>query len=625
MADNYAYSNVSIYNPVTGHTISYDNDIKCSVFKENAVVDEYVVTEADVLAALNNGGNLAPQSIQVSCSGDRGTIDIDSSKNFLNVYAENLIADYYDPFVSISCAMSASSKSSVGDVCHFSLTVANLTKTVVNELTFNCSLGNDPQVISLQPEGRTTFTYDHSITEDDLYAKKVVAAASATGTSFAGTPINVSVNNPFTIGSADPKISLVYTDVSTGLSRGEYSYGDEITYKATATNSGNVTLYSIEFHDSNSGSTRTSDSLAPGASVEWTFSKTFQDSNVIEDLTGTISAKNRNNAAASATVQPLKCYVDYSISGWAFKVQVDSSTSNRSSIPFSLFNQPSIELLVDWGDGTSDLIDPSRYEIASSSFASVHQYSSAGEYTIQVDSNDWDNTYIFSYGTSYNTSGTNTSDQYACIGYFKSTVVEILNPIPGLKGTNCYSSSTSYATSTSRIGNPFQSCSKLTSIPEGLFSNLPSTFINFSYCFAGCSSLQEIPAGLFDNFSGASSFQQCFYGCSSLTAIPEGLFDSCTANTVFWSCFQNCSSLQTIPEYLFAYNTVVNDFDECFSGCTSLGSFNLHIGATSITYCSNFVTYKSGTTRNIYVPSGSTTQTKFNSVASSLGLTIIGE
>lgn len=625
MSDNYLYSNVSVYNPVTGHTVVFNDDIQCDAFNKESVVDEYVITEADVLAALNNEGNLAPQDIQVSCSGEQGTIIVDSRQNFLNVYASNLISEHYEPFISLSFTMNVSNTIVMGDTCQGIATISNLTKTTVRDITVVCSLSNSTQTFSLAPEEVKQLTYQYVITEDDLYAGMLPVAISANGTSFAETPVSASKQYQYSIGSATTKISLIYTDATTNLAVGEYALGDTITYKATATNNGNVNLYNIAFHDNDTNLDYTHAVLAPGESVAWTFTKTFEQSNVALKLKGTISAQGKNDNAASATVQPLRCYVDYSIIGWAYKVAVDSSTNLKSSVPFSLFNQPNIELYIDWGDGTTDVLTPSMYSSATSTLASVHTYATAGEYTIQIDSSDWSNTYIFSYGTNYTTSGISVADQYACIGYFKSTVIEILNAIPGLKGTNCYSSTTTYGTSTTRFGNPFQSCSKLEIIPNDLFSNMPTTFTNYSYCFSSCTALAEIPEGLFDALTQNTNFQGCFSSCSSITEIPEGLFDHCTKATVFWSCFQGCTSLQTIPEHLFLYNTAANDFDECFRGCSSLTDFTIHISARSISYCSNFVTLKSGTTRTIYVPSGSNTLSKFNSVASSLGLTVIGE
>ncbi len=178
-------------------------------------------------------------------------------------------------------------------------------------------------------------------------------------------------------------------------------------------------------------------------------------------------------------------------------------------------------------------------------------------------------------------------------------------------------------TAVTDFGGCFIDCTSLQSIPSGLFDK-NTAVSSFSTCFAGCTSLQSIPSGLFDKNTAATGFYYCFNGCSSLQSIPSGLFDKNTAATSFFGCFQNCTSLQSIPSGLFAINTAVTSFDYCFSDCSSLADFTLHIGS-SVSSGSYFVTEKTGTTRTIYVPSGSSTQSAFNSYASSLGLTIIGE
>lgn len=75
----------------------------------------------------------------------------------------------------------------------------------------------------------------------------------------------------------------------------------------------------------------------------------------------------------------------------------------------------------------------------------------------------------------------------------------------------------------------------------------------------------------------------------------------------------------------FTVDTEATDFKWCFSSCSALTDFTLHIGSSLVSSCSTFVTKKAGTTRTVYVPANSTTQTTFNNLASTLGLTVIGE
>ncbi len=166
---------------------------------------------------------------------------------------------------------------------------------------------------------------------------------------------------------------------------------------------------------------------------------------------------------------------------------------------------------------------------------------------------------------------------------------------------------TSNATDTSYMFNQtFRNCSGLTAISTGLFdsintSNATHTSYMFSYTFSNCSGLTAIPTGLFDsiNTSNATNtnymFQRTFYSCSKLTTIPTGLFDSInTSNAtntsyMFYYTFYNCSNLTDIPSGLFnsidtsnATNTS-GMFQYTFSNCSGLTSmpatlFNSNIG-----------------------------------------------
>jgi hypothetical protein len=168
----------------------------------------------------------------------------------------------------------------------------------------------------------------------------------------------------------------------------------------------------------------------------------------------------------------------------------------------------------------------------------------------------------------------------------------------------------------------FGGCKQLVSVPSDLFSYTPNVS-NFNYAFSDCTSLSSIPSGLFANNTAVTDFSSCFTYCTSLSSIPNGLFDHNINVTSFYNCFSRCSRITSIPDNLFAYNTAVTMFSYCLD-YTGINDFTLHIGSPNVT-SADICRYKSGTTRIVYVPSGSTSQTTFNSIASSLGLTIIGE
>ena len=169
----------------------------------------------------------------------------------------------------------------------------------------------------------------------------------------------------------------------------------------------------------------------------------------------------------------------------------------------------------------------------------------------------------------------------------------------------------------------FYNCQAIQSIPTGLFNN-NTLASEFTSCFYNCKLVPSIPTGLFDNNTAATSFSSCFSGCSSITSIPSGLFDKNIAATSFAYCFQGCS-ITSIPSGLFTKNTAVTTFTYCFNNCTNLGAFTIHIGSQIVEYCSYFVTKKTTVTRTVYVPTSSKTYLRFNSYASNLGLTVVGE
>ena len=332
---------------------------------------------------------------------------------------------------------------------------------------------------------------------------------------------------------------------------------------------------------------------------------------------------------------------------WSITINTElaGAGEKKGQIPFNLYAMHDLleinaSIKVDWGDGNKLTYSTST---ESENKCVTYEYANPGIYTITIYSNLFESLYIWS-------SQLNNDPDDPSV--YRATLTSINSPLPRLAGEYSFIGSGDFASfGTTTFEYCFDDCSSLQSIPSGMFDNNTQIMI-FGGCFSGCRSLQSIPSGLFDkntaatDFAGCfhlctslsaipaglfdhntlvTSFFNCFNRCTSLTSIPEGLFDHNTAVTMFFNCFNGCSSLQSIPSELFANNTAVTDFRYCFDSCSSLNDFILHIGSSLVSNCTSFVTKKTGTTRTIYVPSGSTTQTTFNSKASTLGLTIIGE
>ena len=109
------------------------------------------------------------------------------------------------------------------------------------------------------------------------------------------------------------------------------------------------------------------------------------------------------------------------------------------------------------------------------------------------------------------------------------------------------------------MSNMFDSCSKLTTIPQIDTSNVT----NMSYMFGICSNLTSIPLL---NTSKVKSMYNAFYNCYSLTTIPQ--LDTSNVTNMN-SMFSNCSSLTTIP---LLDTSKVTNMSYMFSSCYSLTS-----------------------------------------------------
>lgn len=301
-----------------------------------------------------------------------------------------------------------------------------------------------------------------------------------------------------------------------------------------------------------------------------------------------------------------------SLPSWSITINTEAKTagSKMGQIPFCLHNVEGASMTVNWGDGNIENYSPSN---ATENHCNVHEYAEAGIYTITITSASFEDLYIWS----------NIYDEYYRLAIYRDTLIAVNTPLPKLAGVYGPIGSGDYDgwqddTLTWCFGN----CSNLSNIPENIFIN-NQHITDFSHCFQSCN-LSTIPAGLFNNNINATDFSSCFYG-NTIQTIPDGLFNNNVNATDFNSCFIYCYSLQSIPVNLFKNNIAIADIGYCFCECSSLGSFTVHIGSSLVSDCYNFVDKKTGTTRTVYVPSGSTTQTTFNAQASSLGLTIIGE
>lgn len=585
------------------------------------------------------------------------------------------------------------------------------TTTVYNVDIAAARSGDSWHYADISAASSQTLTTGATVTEADIIAGYITETVSVTYEDGDGNQYSTSA--VLTIQNIEaPRAELT---VTLSTNKNSYEVGEVVHGDFVVQNTGNLTINNIgvaAFSDN-----YTLVALAPGGS------RPFNDSQYLVSMsdvgTRTFTSTTTGTPPSGTTLTVNEGSVSVTVQYvFSYKVNTAATTSGAkdAAIPFNLSGiSSSNTMTVDWGDGTTSALKASNYgSNYSDGTASIHTYTTAGEYTIRITyDGDWNATSLGWFATSTSTlTPSNSNARTKFIAVFNSTLTEILTPLPHFGIVRYYSSATTTSgasASSNTLNHVFRYCKKLRSVPANVFcefggatsalytfyscsslASIPAKLLeplvditSLESCFYGCSSLTSIPAGLFDkntkvtSLSGlfyncnnsqlttlpaglfdklteVTSLYQVFYGMSYLSSVPSGIFDkltkltnaayifnSCTrlasvntglfryntAITTFQYCFRSCSALTTLPSDLFQYNTAVTNMKNVFQSASNLGNFDIHIGSTKVSSgnAANFVTKKTGATRTVRVPSGSTTQTTFNSVASSLGLTVVGE
>ena len=174
--------------------------------------------------------------------------------------------------------------STVGDVIHYTLVLANTGNTAISPVNVSDpgadvtpgivrgadQAGNNDNILDVSEIW--TYSAQHTITQSDINAGGFTNSVTATGSSTTCDPENAtaSVTVP-----ADQRPSLTIDKTSTNNPNTYDAAGDMLTYNLTVTNDGNVTLTNINVSDPIAAVTGSPiASLAPGISVTLTASYT---------------------------------------------------------------------------------------------------------------------------------------------------------------------------------------------------------------------------------------------------------------------------------------------------------------------------------------------------------------
>lgn len=553
--DTFNASNVDI-SDATVSIIDRDalEDISLDVAESKQLFYVDTVNEDDIRWCIEEGSNKTLESDMTFSGSNTFTFYGNRTVDFNCLPSD---PDYYDPALAISISTSTAPASGfdLGSTVNYTFTIINNTRGPLSEPAYYAV--SDWYENQLQ-EGQAEFAVGESksftgsivVTENDILNPDCMALTGvASATNFLEEEKTVSVVRSIPVAAARPTLSVSFNTLNSPQDGTAWTDGEVVQYSITVSNSGNLTLSNVVVTDQNTDSSTTIASLAPGQ-AQVIQDNLFQVEVPLGNEDGIIT--RTANAVATAPeglttafkIKKLSIITDKN-TGFGYTVDTTkvSSTNTTASAPFSTTDE-STEIGVEWGDGTASTFDSSTTD-------RTHSYASPGTYTIKVSSSDWTKTtLVTTTGTAAVTEANNPT-----LYWFRNTLTALNGALPELANTTL-----TYA---------FVSCSKLASIPEGLFMNCSSKS-SFAYCFYGCTSLQTLPEDLFNYCTSSVSFAYCFSGCTGLTSIPSTIFANCTAATAVNAAFYNCSKLTALPEGLFSSCNGILNFHFLCRGCTML-------------------------------------------------------
>ena len=243
---------------------------------------KYVVTEADILAgqvvnvATGKGTSPDPDKPDVPVVPGEDPEPTEDKKGHLTIEK-----------VTTSTAKAEDGKYALGEEITYKITVTNDGNLTITDITVTDELtGDEWPIKSLAPNASEAFETSYTVTEADVLAGEVVNVATGKGTS----PDPDKPDVPVVPGedpepTEDKKGHLTIEKVTTSTAKaedGKYALGEEITYKITVTNDGNLTIKDITVTDELTNDKWTIASLAPGASKEFTTEYVVTEADVLK-------------------------------------------------------------------------------------------------------------------------------------------------------------------------------------------------------------------------------------------------------------------------------------------------------------------------------------------------------
>ena len=166
--------------------------------------------------------------------------------------------------------------------------------TVADDKT-GASWPDEGEAITLRPGESRKFITSYKVTEADVLSGEVENTATASAVASDQTELNGSDQETTPIAQANASLSVAKTAAPAADGKETYSLGETVVYTITVTNNGNVTVSDIAVTDDLTKGSWTIDSLAPGASKEFTTEYSVKEADITNgSVQNTADAKGKD-------------------------------------------------------------------------------------------------------------------------------------------------------------------------------------------------------------------------------------------------------------------------------------------------------------------------------------------
>ena len=215
--------------------------------EEQTFETSYVVTEEDVLAekVINNVTGTATDPTNP-----------DEPKTPVTPGEKEDPVETPNPGLTVVKTSDTEGQVTLGQKITYTITVTNNGNVTISEVKLVDSLTRDNWTIDkIKPGETVTKKATYTVTEADIIEGQIVNHATATGKDPSGNDVTGKGDKTVETEPSKPHITVTKETTSTPKNGETYALGEEITYKITAKNTGNLTLKDVVVSDELTGNT----------------------------------------------------------------------------------------------------------------------------------------------------------------------------------------------------------------------------------------------------------------------------------------------------------------------------------------------------------------------------------